>query len=257
MIYYNNKKIVKAYYGLKNGYYIGPQHFKNYSDSAVTLTKEKRYTSNNKLVEGSRETYSLEPNEILTINITEFVDNDYYYKVEYLFKTLPWSDSTSFATVFRLNSNETYYKLSNISTLDTPSSAIKSETKPLDWDSDKDSTILPFKQKVTLTTNPEHWSSQVGFKLTIYKLNTATNHKSQIATTDGTVSTSTPVTLTLTFNSEKDLYLIECSNQTQGSTEYIIDTSFYHYIVGNTINTINISNFGGDEYVEYGYDDTI
>ena len=63
MIYYNNKKIVKAYYGLKNGYYIGPQHFKNYSDSAVTLTKEKRYTSNDKLVEGSRETYSLEPNE--------------------------------------------------------------------------------------------------------------------------------------------------------------------------------------------------
>ena len=46
-------------------------------------------------VEGSRETYSLEPNEILTINITEFVDNDYYYKVNsdgiiFLLDTLPF-----------------------------------------------------------------------------------------------------------------------------------------------------------------------
>lgn len=259
MIYYNNKKIAKAYYGLRNGRYIGTAHIKNYSEETVHLTILKKSNLDNSVISGADRVYVLDGGAVYTFSTDEFVDNDYRYTLEWNYKTTPWS-SINTGKVITLGTSEKYYKLSNLSRIEAPSSSFISDTKPLDWDNTIDSTTLPFKQKITLTTNPEHWSSSVDFKLIVYYINTNTNKLVEVKSVKGTVSTTTPRTISLTFDATNRVYLISTANTLKGGTTYYSNNEFYHYIVGNTVNTIDISNFGGqqnDVVVTYGFDETL
>lgn len=228
MIYYNNKKIVKAYYGVRDVHNIAIQHIRNYGSNPMTFYIDT--VNGNDIITSTEvtlqtgETYNFDSKSLLPLNV------NYKLRTNY---TL--SSGAIHETSLAFDDTEKYYKLSPYINTIYSVPLYKNTHKPLDWDNEVVESYYPLDFEVNISGSTFNSSVQIRYR--IYDVDDVNNKSKLISTTTKTSSSiNTSIKLTKAFSTNCLQIVVDYYDEYYDG--YVNLINYYHYRIGNA----NIAN---------------
>ena len=225
MIYYNNKKIVRAFYGVKNVHNISSQHIRNYGSEVMTFNIYK--CVDNVVLETS--TVNIEAGQTYTFNDKNLLPLNTTYKLEFTN-----TGGISYKT-YILNDEEKYFKLSPYINPLIAVPLYANTNKPLDWDNEIPESYYSLDFEVNISGMTFNESRQLRYR--IYDVDDVNNKVRLINTITQTSNTiDKSIKLTKSFSTNCLQIVVDYYDELYNAYSNIIN--YFHYRIGNT----NIAN---------------